>query len=335
MTQSSIGVLGAGSWGTALSVLLSGNGQPTVLWDWDPSHVAELRARGENAYFLPEVLFPPALNLSDDLGEVVANVSDLLVVVPSHAFREVLERVKSHLTEDTRIAWATKGLEPGTGRLLHEVAHELLGTERPVAILSGPTFAKEVAAGLPTAITVASNDGAFAHELALRLHNDRFRVYLSTDMVGVQLGGSVKNVLAIGAGVADGLGFGANSRAALITRGLAEMMRLGEAMGGRRETFMGLAGLGDLVLTCTDTQSRNLRMGLSLAKGMTVAEAEASIGQVVEGVATARAVKRLAEQYAVDMPISEQVYRVLHEGLSAREAVQALLAREDAHAEIV
>ncbi len=333
MTKSPIGVLGGGSWGTALSVLLAGNDQPTVLWDWDAKHVAKMQALRQNPAFLPEVDFPPALTLRQDLSDVVSSVMDILVVVPSHAFQDVLERLKSHLQQGARVAWATKGLEPGTGRLLHEVAQELLGAERSLAVLSGPSFAKEVAAGLPTAITVASNDSTFARELALRLHNDRFRVYLSTDLVGVQLGGSVKNVLAIGAGIAHGLGFGANTHAALITRGLAEIMRLGEAMGGRRETFMGLAGLGDLGLTCTDTQSRNLRMGLSLAKGMTVAEAEAGIGQVVEGVATARAVKQLAERYAVDMPISEQVFRVLHQGLPPMQAVQALLAREDAQAE--
>ncbi len=332
--EQAIGVLGAGSWGTALAALLAGNGQQTLLWDRDAEQVAQMRDQGQNPYYLPGVSLPPALSYTNDFPEVVAHARDLLVVVPSHAFRQVLEQVRDRLRSDLRLAWATKGLEPGTGRPLHEVARELLGEKRSIAVLSGPSFAKEVAAGLPTAVTVASNDRQFAHELAVRVHNDRFRVYLSTDMVGVELGGSVKNVLAIGAGIAHGLGFGANTRAALITRGLAEMMRLGQAMGGQRETFMGLAGMGDLVLTCTDTQSRNLRMGLSLAKGMTVAEAEKSIGQVVEGVGTAREVKRLADRHAVEMPISEQVYRVLHEGLAPRDAVQTLLAREGAREEL-
>lgn len=331
--EQSIGVLGAGSWGTALAALLAGNDQRTLLWDRDHEQVAQMRAQGQNPYYLPGVSLPPALNFTHEFPEVMAHARDLLVVVPSHAFREVLEKASGLVRPDSRMAWATKGLEPGTGCLLDEVARELLGERRPIAVLSGPSFAKEVAAGLPTAVTVASNDRSFARDLAVRLHNDRFRVYLSTDMVGVELGGSVKNVLAIGAGIAHGLGFGANTRAALITRGLAEMIRLGEAMGGQPETFMGLAGLGDLVLTCTDTQSRNLRMGLSLAKGMSVDEAEESIGQVVEGVGTAREVKRLAERYAVEMPISEQVYRVLHEGLAPLDAVQTLLAREDAREE--
>ncbi len=329
-----IGVLGAGSWGTALSILLAGNGQKPLLWDVNAEHVAGMRAEGENAYYLPGVPFPPGLRLTEDLPEAIAYARDLLVVVPSHAFREVLEKVRPELRPDTRVVWATKGLEVGSGRPLHEVAQELLGENRSIAVLSGPSFAKEVAAGLPTAVTVASNDRGFAHDVAVRVHNERFRVYLSQDVVGVELGGSVKNVLAIGAGIAHGLGFGANTRAALITRGLAEMMRLGEAMGAQRDTFMGLAGIGDLVLTCTDTQSRNLRMGLSLAEGMSVDEAAAKIGEVVEGVGTAREVRRLAERHAVDMPISEQVYRVLHEGLAPLEAVHRLLAREDAQEEL-
>lgn len=329
-----IAVIGAGSWGTALAVLLAGNGQPTWLWSIEDGHAAEMQEKRGNPRYLPDVTFPPSLTPSHDLHGVLAMARDLLVVVPSHGFRDVLERMRPALRPECRVAWATKGLDPDTGRLLDQAAKDVLGAERATAVMSGPTFAREVAAGLPTAITVASADRGFANDLALRLHNDHFRVYVSTDMVGVQLGGSVKNVLAIGAGIADGLGFGANTRAALITRGLAEMMRLGVAMGGHRDTFMGLAGLGDLVLTCTDTQSRNLRMGLNLAKGMPVEAAEASIGQVVEGVRTAREVKRLAGRAGVEMPISEQVYRVLHEGLSPPDAVHTLLAREDAHEEL-
>jgi len=334
MNHEPIVVIGAGSWGTALAVLLAGNGQPTWLWSIEQGHAAEMQEKRSNPRYLPDVGFPPSLTPSHDLHGVLQNARDLLVVVPSHAFRDVLERMGPVLRPECRVAWATKGLDPDTGRLLDDVAKDVLGTERATAVMSGPTFAREVAAGLPTAITVASADRTFANDLALRLHNEHFRVYLSTDMVGVQLGGSVKNVLAIGAGIADGLGFGANTRAALITRGLVEMTRLGVAMGGHRDTFMGLAGLGDLVLTCTDTQSRNLRMGLALAKGMPVEAAEASIGQVVEGVRTAREVMRLAGRAGVELPISEQVYRVLHERLSPADAVHALLAREDAHEEL-
>jgi glycerol-3-phosphate dehydrogenase (NAD(P)+) len=328
-----IAVLGAGSWGTALAVLLARNGQPTWLWGHDPIHMARLARDRENAEFLPGVRLPDGLRLSEDMGEVLDAASDLLVVVPSQVFCEVIDQVGRGRGPGTRVAWATKGLEPETARPLHEVVRERLGPDVPVAVLSGPTFAREVARGLPTAVTIASPDAAFARDLALRVHGQTFRVYVSRDLVGVELGGSVKNVLAIAAGAADGLGFGANTRAALITRGLAEMMRLGVGMGGEPETFMGLAGLGDLVLTCTDDQSRNRRMGLALARGLTVREAEAEIGQVVEGVTTTLEVERLARRYGVEMPICHQVYRVLYDGLSPQEAVKSLLGREDAHAE--
>jgi len=328
-----IAVLGAGSWGTALAVLLARNGVPTWLWGHDPAHMERLAADRENAQFLPGVRLPPGLQLSAHLDTVLGAVGDLLLVVPSQVFGEVLDRVRTGSRSGIRVAWATKGLDPETARPLHEVVCDRLGPEVPVAVLSGPTFAREVARGLPTAVTVASPDTAFARDLALRVHSQTFRVYVSRDLVGVELGGSVKNVLAIAAGAADGLGLGANTRAALITRGLAEMMRLGAEMGGEPETFMGLAGLGDLVLTCTDDQSRNRRMGLALARGLTVREAEAEIGQVVEGVTTTLEVERLADRHGVEMPICHQVYRVLHEGLSPQEAVKALLGREDAHAE--
>jgi glycerol-3-phosphate dehydrogenase (NAD(P)+) len=249
------------------------------------------------------------------------------VVVPSHAFRETLTRLTPRLKPHMRIAWATKGLEPESGKLLHEVAEEIVGA-RPAAVISGPTFAREVAAGLPTAVTVASATPQFAADLASRLHSDTFRAYTSDDVIGVEVGGAVKNVLALAAGIADGLGFGANTRAALITRGLAEIMRLGVALGGKRETFMGLAGLGDLVLTCTDDQSRNRRLGLALARGTSLSDALREIGQIVEGVATAREVMRLAKAHGIEMPISEQVHCVLHEGKNPRAAVQSLLQRE-------
>jgi glycerol-3-phosphate dehydrogenase (NAD(P)+) len=224
------------------------------------------------------------------------------------------------------VAWATKGLEPTTGRLLHQVAAEILG-DRELAVISGPSFAGEVARRLPTAVTVASPSPEHARRVASYLHNERFRAYTSDDLVGVQIGGAAKNVLAIAAGIADGLGFGANTRAALITRGLAEIIRLGTALGGRQETFMGLAGVGDLVLTCTDDQSRNRRMGLALARGLSVNEARQEIGQEVEGVATSRSLHVIGERVSVEMPISDQVYAVLYAGVSPDQATKNLLLR--------
>lgn len=320
-------MLGAGSWGTALAVLLARNNAPAVLWGHNAQHLAELAKARRNERFLPGVAFPGSLQVSAGLAHALSAADDCLIAVPSHAFREMLTRLAPHLKPHMRVAWATKGLEPESGKLLHEVAQEVLGA-RATAIISGPTFAREVAAGSPTALTVASATPQFAADLAARLHNDTLRAYTSDDVIGVELGGAIKNVLAIAAGIADGLGYGANTRAALITRGLAEMMRLGVALGGKRETFMGLAGLGDLVLTCTDDQSRNRRLGLALARGTALADALRDIGQSVEGVPTAREVLRLAKAHGIEMPISEQVYRVLHEGKNPRAAVQSLLQRE-------
>jgi glycerol-3-phosphate dehydrogenase (NAD(P)+) len=239
----------------------------------------------------------------------------------------LLQEIAPHLGAAARISWATKGFELSTGLLPHEVVRQVLGESVPTAVVSGPTFAKEVGAGLPTAMTVAATDATFANDLAQRLSGMNFRAYTSTDMVGVETGGAIKNVLAIGAGISDGLGFGANTRIALITRGLVEMTRLGVALGARRETFMGLAGLGDLVLTCTDNQSRNRRMGLALASGQRAAAAQQAIGQVVEGVQAARAVRAVAARLSVEMPICEQVYRVVHDGASPKDAVKELFGR--------
>lgn len=321
-------MLGAGSWGTALAVLLAGNGHATVLWGRDPSRIAEMERARCNQRYLPGIELPAGLCLTADLPQLLAEARSLLIVVPSETFHSVLAACAPHLRPGSRLAWATKGLEPERSRLLHEVVAEVLGPDVPTAVLSGPTFAPEIARRLPAAVTVASSRPDFARWLAERLHNDTFRVYTSDDIAGVELGGAVKNVLAIAAGISDGLGFGANTRAALVTRGLAEIMRLGVRLGGSRETFMGLAGLGDLVLTCTENQSRNRRLGLALAQGQTLPQALKAIGQVVEGVRTAREVVRLAEQHQVEMPISEQVYQVLYAGKSPREAVRALLSRD-------
>jgi glycerol-3-phosphate dehydrogenase (NAD(P)+) len=282
---------------------------------------------GENARYLPGASFPPNLTANPDLEACLDGVHDVLVVVPSHGLRDTLTKIKPLLSLDSRVCWATKGFELHSGKLPHQVAEEVLGSERPMAVLSGPTFAKEVGEGLPTAMTVAANDSDFAAALAEALSSGNFRAYTSDDMIGVEVGGAVKNVLAIGAGMSDGLGFGANTRIALINRGLVEMTRLGIALGAKRETFMGLACMGDLVLTCTDNLSRNRRMGLALASGMSIDEAKEEIQQVVEGVLAAEAVKEVADELDIEMPICHQIYRILYEGAEPREAVGALMSR--------
>ena len=327
--QIAISVLGAGSYGSALAISLARNGHPTLLWGHDPVHVAELEHDRCNKAFLPDVPFPADLQLTADLQRAVQAAPVLLLVVPSHVFGQVLSRVKPFLRPDTRIAWATKGLEPDSGRLLQDVARDVLGETIPLAVISGPTFAKELAAGLPTAISVASTHDDFADELSHLLHCGRsFRVYTNPDFVGLQLGGAVKNVIAIGAGLSDGLGFGANARTALITRGLVEMQRLGAALGADAKTFMGMAGLGDLVLTCTDNQSRNRRFGLALGAGKAVETAMAEIGQVVEGYRNTKEVHLLAARCGVEMPICEQIFQVLYQGKNPKEAAIALLSRD-------
>ena len=326
--QSPIAVLGGGSWGTALAVLLATNGQDTRLWARDAAQAAEMASSRCNSRYLPDVTLPPQLQIHSDLGRVMQAAGDVLVVVPTQGFRAVLRQIAPLLSAEARVAWACKGLEPDSCKLLHEVAEEVLGAQRHTAVISGPTFAREVALGLPTAVTIASATPAYAVALAGRVGSSHFRAYTSEDMTGVELGGAVKNVMAIAAGIADGLGFGANTRAALVTRGLAEMMRMGVVLGGQRETFMGLAGLGDLVLTCTDDQSRNRRVGLALARGQTLDEACASVRQVAEGVKAAREVQTLAGKHGVEMPITEQVCHVLYDGLDPHAAVQALLQRE-------
>jgi len=320
-------VLGSGSWGTALAVHLARTGHSTCLWGIETGELEAMARERTNQRYLPGVRLPEGLEIEHDLAQAVVRADQLLIVVPSHAFREVLQRIRPMLRPGQRVAWATKGFELESGKLPHEVALEVLGPDVPTAVLSGPTFAKEVGAGLPSAMTVASRDGEHALALARSLSGENFRAYASSDMVGVEVGGATKNVLAIGAGISDGLGFGANTRVAMITRGLAEMMRLGVALGAEKETFMGLAGLGDLVLTCTDDQSRNRRFGLALAAGRTREQAQAEIGQVVEGVLAARAVHDVARRVDVEMPISEQIYRVLYEGAPAKQAVYALMGR--------
>jgi glycerol-3-phosphate dehydrogenase (NAD(P)+) len=323
-----IAVLGAGSWGTALAIQFARSGRPTLLWGRAEDDPAGMQQARENARYLPGAKFPPSLRAEPELQRVFEEAPLVVVAVPSHAFRAVLTLMKPLVRPETRLAWATKGFELDTGKLPHQVAREVLGPDTSMAVLSGPTFAREVGMGLPTAMTVASNDEAYAWQIAEKLSGETFRAYTSTDIIGVEVGGAVKNVLAIGAGICDGLGFGANTRVALITRGLVEMTRLGVALGAQPATFMGLAGMGDLVLTCTDNQSRNRRMGLALAAGKTVKEAEAEIQQVVEGVLAAEAVHRVAARAEVEMPICEQIYRILYEGAEPQAAVVALMKRE-------
>lgn len=331
MTRSSdktpILVLGAGSWGTALALVLAKNGCQVLLWDAYRDHLQSLINNGRNARYLPDYPFPTRLQPCADLEAALHQVEDIIIAVPCEGIRDVMQQAFAGYKRDFNLCIASKGLDPET----HDLNHVLVGRYLPdaeIAVISGPSFAGEVAAGLPTAVTVASQNAATANHFLERFHNERFRIYTNDDIVGVQIGGAVKNVMAIAAGIADGLGFGANTRAALITRGLAEITRLGTAMGGRPETFMGLAGLGDLVLTCTDDQSRNRRLGLSLARGKSLQAVCAEIGQAIEGMRTAAAVHRLAREHGIEMPISEQIQLVLMDEQTPREAVQTLLARE-------
>lgn len=323
-----LAVLGAGSWGTAVAMLMARNGQSCLLWGRDPAHIAQVAETRCNERYLGDLELPEGVEPCADLDTVLARARDLFIAVPSAAFPSFLATLTGRLQSGSRIICLTKGLEPDSADTLDCVVERCLGNAVPQAVVSGPTFAREVARGLPTAVTVAARPAEFAETVAGWLHGPQLRAYTSNDLLGVELGGAMKNVLAIAVGIADGLGMGANARAALITRGLAELSRLYHAAGARIETLMGLSGLGDLVLTCTDDQSRNRRLGLALGRGIALAAALEHIGQAVEGTTTARSVMRLAERYGVELPICEQVYRVLYQGDSARTAVAHLLARE-------
>jgi glycerol-3-phosphate dehydrogenase (NAD(P)+) len=323
-----IAVVGAGSWGTALAALLARHGYPTTLWGRDAERVRAIDGAHENTRYLPGVALPENLRATTDLAAAIREADWILVVTPSHAFKETLRAVAKHRRADAGVAWATKGFEPGSGRFLHEVAAELLGPDVPLAIVTGPSFAREVAQGLPTALTVHSDSDAFANTVAEALHGPAFRAYTGSDMLGAELGGAMKNVLAVATGIADGMNLGLNARAGLITRGLNEMLRLNQALGGRAETLMGLAGLGDLVLTSTGDLSRNRRLGLALGRGQTIAEAVKEIGQVVESVDTVDEVMRLANRHGIELPISELVQRVLHQEITPAEGLKIILSRE-------
>lgn len=320
-----IAVFGAGAWGTALAMAFS-RGHDVVLWSRESSEIAALRQDGENRRYLPGIPLPAGLHFSDDLQQ--AAQADLhLVVTPLAGLRSTARALRA-AAPATPLLWACKGLEAGTAKLPHQIVEEELGADAPCGVLTGPSFAAEVAQGLPAAVTIAARDIEFARHCVQALHNNRLRLYANDDLIGAEVGGAVKNVMAIAAGVADGMGFGLNARAALITRGLAEITRLGMALGGRRDTFMGLAGLGDLVLTCTGDLSRNRRVGLLLAEGKTLPDILQALGHVAEGVSTTREVAALSAQLGVDMPITRAVDGVLAGSLSARDAVEQLLARD-------
>jgi glycerol-3-phosphate dehydrogenase (NAD(P)+) len=326
-TEASIAVLGAGSWGTALAIQFARGGKGTRLWGRDATQMRTMARERRNRRYLPGAEFPAALSVVSDVGAALDGATDVLIAVPSHALRGVLREIAPRLARGMRLALASKGFELTTSQLPHQVAHQELGAGRSIAVLSGPTFAHEVGAGLPSAMTIASPDAEFATALAHDLSVGNFRAYTSPDIIGVEVGGAVKNVLAVATGLSDGLNFGANTRVALITRGLVEMTRLGVALGAHRDTFMGLAGLGDLVLTCTDDQSRNRRFGLLLATGMAPEAALTQIGQIVEGYIAAKAAREVAQRLAVKMPLCEAVYQVLYERLSVDEVVRGLMSR--------
>lgn len=320
-------VIGAGAWGTALAVHLAGGGWPAKLWDIDSRHLRNLSRDRENKRYLPGIPLPDAVQPVEEIETAVRSADCVLVVTPSSALRDTFRRLKPLLKEGIGLCCASKGLEVKSGLLAHQVAEEELGAGFPLVALSGPTFAAEVAAGKPAAITVASRSPELARRLAGRVNSGALRAYVSEDLAGVEVGGATKNVIAIAAGLSDGLGYGANARAALLCRGLAEIARLGVALGAQPASFMGLAGLGDLALTCSDDQSRNRRLGLAVARGASVEEAIEGLGQVAEGFYAAEAVHRLSGRLELELPISEQVYQVLHRRRDPREVLAALLSR--------
>lgn len=324
MNKKTIAVLGAGSWGTAVAIHLAKVGHRVLLWGHNSQHVTLMAEQHANTRFLPDVTFPPTLMPSADLNYCIQEAEHIIIAVPSHAFSEVLKKIDKPLLG---LTWLSKGVDPESHQLLSELVSSRFGSSFPKAIISGPSFAKEVANFLPTALTLAGNNLEYQQSIHHLFHHDNIRVYLSDDLIGVQLCGAVKNVLAIACGISDGLGYGANAKAALITRGLAEMSRLGLSMGAKPDTFLGLAGVGDLVLTCTDDQSRNRRFGLLLGHGISIHEAEQQIGQVVEGKHNAAQICAIANKNQIEMPICEQVNALLKGTINAKQAVHNLMTR--------
>lgn len=325
MSTHTIALLGAGSWGTAIAVHLAKSGNRVILWARNREHVREMQESNINQRYLPDCLFPPSLTATHDLEEALQQANHCIIGVPSIAFTSLVQNIPK---PPQGLAWLTKGLDPDTHTLFSDIIAQQWGSDYPVAVISGPSFASEVARDLPTALTLAGNNAPFQQSMHGLLHQNNLRVYLSNDVIGVQLCGAIKNVLAIACGISDGLGYGANAKAALITRGLAEMRRLGNALGARDESFMGLAGVGDLVLTCTDDQSRNRRFGLYLGRGEDLTAAEEKIGQVVEGKHNAKQVCSLARQHGIEMPICMQIEALLTTSLTPQEAVANLMNRQ-------
>ncbi len=327
--MSKLAVIGAGSWGTALACLLGSNGHNLNLWAYESELVQEMNNRRENIVFLPGTSLPPTINITSSLAEALSAREYCLMVVPCQHTRSVAKAMLPHLQPGTKIICASKGIENSTllcpNQILEEVVPEELGCS--FAALSGPTFAREIAAGLPSAAVVASKDKALAEEFQKLLTTPTLRLYVNQDIVGTELGGALKNVMAIAAGVSDGLNFGLNARAALITRGLAEITRIGVSMGANPLTFQGLSGMGDLVLTCTGDLSRNRQVGLKLGQGKTLAQIQSGMKMVAEGVPTAQSAWRLAQKQKVQMPITEQVYALLFQNKDPRSAVRELMAR--------
>ncbi len=324
MTNTSFAVLGAGSWGTAVAMHLSMSGQQVYLWGRDKNHVQSMIDSRENSQYLPGIPFPKSLTPEANFNTCINKATQVIIAVPSHAFNELLNK----LPEKTKqLAWITKGLDPEKNQCLSELVAARFGNTFPMAVISGPSFSKEVAKGLPTALVIAGNNADYMQCLHDALHYHHLRAYFSQDLIGVQCAGAVKNVLAIACGISDGLSYGANAKAALITRGLAEMTRLGTALGGLPETFTGLTGLGDLVLTCTDNQSRNRRFGLLVGQGERIPAAEKSIGQVVEGKHNASQVCALAKTHGLELPICHEVNALLQGQTSPEDAVKNLLNR--------
>lgn len=329
ITRPVLTVIGAGAYGTAIAIALSKNGHKILLWGRNKTHIKTLQTYRCNQTYLPHIPFPPTLHVEESLYIASHSCQNLLIAVPSYAFNNILTQLKTlNIKTNIRIIAASKGIEPKTGRLLQDVTHDILGNKTPFAVISGPTFAKELAMGLPTAITLAANNIVFRTYIQNLLHcNKNFRIYINTDIIGIQIAGAVKNVIAIGTGISDGIGFGANARTALITRGLAEMSRLGTAIGATTDIFMGLAGLGDLVLTCTDNQSRNRRFGMLLGQGVNIFQAKKNIGQVIEGISNTQEIHMLAIKNKIDMPITKEIYQIIYQNKNIHEAARSLLDR--------
>ena len=324
LSRKPIAVLGAGAWGTALAILLASNGQAVRLWDYDVEHMTLMQSERVNKRTLPDVVFPDSLTITLGLADAVHHISDILLVVPSHAFSTVLMQLKAYVSQP-RFVWGTKGLDPKTGGFLSDTVSAIFPKKTPVAILSGPSFAKEVAEGMPTVVSLASNNTCFSDELILRFQNKNFSVIATRDVIGVQLAGVFKNVTAIATGMLDGMGFGTNTRSALITCALSELDIFIQALGGgARDTTLSSAGVGDMILTCTDNQSRNRRFGLALGKGASAEAALKEIGQSVEGYYNAKQLTELAKKNNVKAPIIEQVYAILYEGRGAKTLLSVL-----------